>query len=417
MSFLKSSLTIQATTWLEHMLEECPRSKAFMNAYIHNQRVFPTEDTAWDWMRVVVLYDMPRQTDVLHTCIKAKGPVDELWRALDTGRTITMFDLPGLLVGGMTETTRNVFRVISTTYEIIFGRKDVLPLEDLIDDLCRQQAWITVSCLARAYVYGPTGEKRPLLHYAVLVRRLDVLRAILRALDAWGDGHQRQEIINLRGYENNTLLHLICAQEDSTWIKILLGAGANPLTMNDRGETAFHIEPTMEKMVILRRALERPTREWFDVLHDIVIIACERDDPSLLQNILDAGGDPNTPGAFDAALAADSVTCIPLLAAYGGDPNAIVEKHTPSRDVLRAWVNVGGRPIDSSRRLIRKLFGSEDPNRVLFLHALYDLDVPDISTYASRTDVGGIVSTLKRVIANSDITRAMQNALQLAQYK
>ena len=126
MSFLKSSLTIQATTWLEHMLEECPRSKAFMNAYIHNQRVFPTEDTAWDWMRVVVLYDMPRQTDVLHTCIKAKGPVDELWRALDTGRTITMFDLPGLLVGGMTETTRNVFRVISTTYEIIFGRKDVI---------------------------------------------------------------------------------------------------------------------------------------------------------------------------------------------------------------------------------------------------------------------------------------------------
>lgn len=411
MSFLRSSLTIQATTWLERLIEESPHLKPFLEAYIHNKRVTPTENTAWDWMRIAVLHEMPRQTDVIHACIKAKGPTDELWRALDTGRTITMFDLPEMLVGGMTQTTRNMFKVISCTYDIIFGRKDVLPLEDLIDDLCREQAWVTVSSLANAHVYGPTGEKRPLLHYAVLVRRLDVLRAVLRGLDAWGDGFQRTEIINMAGYKNETLLHLICAQEDTTWIKILLGAGANPLARNDAGETPFHIEPTLNKMELLKRALHQPTSEWFDVLHDMVVIAAGRGDATLLQAVLEVGGDPNTPGAFDAALGVDSATCITLLASYGGDPNCIEGKHTPSRDALRAWINVGGRPIDASRRLIRKLFGSEDPNRVLFLHALYDFDAEDMRMYAARVDVTAVIESIRSCRANCDMTVALQQAV------
>ena len=412
MSFLRSSLTIQASTWLERLIAEHTYLKSYLEAYIHNKRVLPTEETAWDWMRVTVLHEMPRQTDVLHACIKAKGPVDELWRALDTGRTITMFDLPEMLVGGMTPATRNLFKVISTTYDIIFGRKDVLPLEDLIDDLCRQQAWVTVSCLANAQVYGPTGEKRPLVHYAVLVRRLDVLRAILRALDAWGDNYQKSEIVNTYGYQNETLLHLVCTQEDTTWIKILLGAGANPLARDMNGRTPFHIEPTLDKMEILKRALPGPTTEWFDVLHDMVVIAAEKGDATLLQAVLDAGGDPNTPGAFDAALSIDSTTCITILASYGGDPNCIKGKHTPSRDALRAWINVGGRPVDTSRRLIRKLFGSEDPNRVLFLHALYDLDMEDMRVYASRVDVSGVVESIRFCRANCDITYALKEAVE-----
>ena len=411
MSFLRSSLTIQASTWLERLIGESTRLKPFLDAYMHNKRVTPTEETAWDWMRIAVLHEMPRQTDVIHACIRAKGPTDELWRALDTGRTITMFDPPDMLVGGMTAATRNMFKVISTTYDIIFGRKDVLPLEDLIDDLCREQAWVTVSCLANAHVYGPTGEKRPLIHYAVLVRRLDVLRAVLRALDAWGDAFQKEQIINTSGYNGETLLHLICAQEDTTWIKILLGSGANPLARNSNNLTPFHIEPTLDKMEVLQRALQHPTSEWFEVVHDMVVISARNGDATLLQAVLDVGGDPNTPGAFDAALEVNSTTCITLLASYGGDPNCVTGKHTPSRDALRAWINVGGRPVDTSRRLIRKLFGSEDPNRVLFLHALYDLDAEDMSVYASRVDVSGIIESIRMCRANCDMTVALQNVV------
>ena len=47
------------------------------------------------------------------------------------------------------------------------------------------------------HVYGPTGELKPLLHYAVLVRRLDVLRAVMHALDAWGDMDARTHIMNM----------------------------------------------------------------------------------------------------------------------------------------------------------------------------------------------------------------------------
>ena len=83
-------------------------------------------------------------------------------------------------------------------------------LEDLIDNLIRESAWVTLSSLANAHVYGPTGIKRPLLHYAVLVRRLDVLRAVLRSLDTWGDVIQREHIINTPGHRGETLLHLIC---------------------------------------------------------------------------------------------------------------------------------------------------------------------------------------------------------------
>ena len=408
MSFLKSSLAIQASTWLEHLIEESPHLKQFLKAYMHNQPVEPIPETAWDWMRVAVLHDMPRQTDVVHACLKAKAPADELWRALDTGRRITMFDMPSMLVGGMTNNTRGVFRVLSTAYDIIFGRKDVLPLEDLVDDLCRQEAWVTVSCLAHAHVYGPTGELKPLLHYAVLVRRLDVLRAVMRALDAWGDMDARTHIMNMRGHRDETLLHLICAQDDSTWVKILLGSGADPLAVDVDGKTPFHVSSSLEKMEVLKRALTHPTRAWFDVLHDMVIIAASRGDSTLLQAVLDAGGDPNMPGAFDAALEASSTPCVTLLAAYGGDPNNIEGKHTPPKDVLRAWMNVGGRPIDSSRRLVRKVFGSEDPNRVLFLHALYDLDVEDMQVYASRTDVSGILDAVRRIVSNSDTTTKMQ---------
>jgi len=408
MSFLRSSITIQATTWLEHLVEESPALKPFLKTYMRNQPIDPTPETAWDWMRVAVLHEMPRQSDVVHACLKAKAPADELWRALDTGRTITMFDMPSIMVGGMTEHTRGIFKVLSTTYDIVFGRKDVLPLEDLVDDLCRQEAWVTVSCLCHAHVYGPTGELKPLLHYAVLVRRLDVLRAVLRALDSWGDVSTRAHIMNMPGYDGQTLLHLICAQDDPTWVKILLGSGANPLAVDDNGKTPFHIEPTLEKMQVLKRALSQPTRAWFDVLHDIVIIAAEKGDATLLQAILDAGGDPNTPGAFDAALKACSTPCVTLLAAYGGDPNGIEGKHTPPKDVLRAWMNVGGRPIDSSRRLVRKVFGADDPNRVLFLHALYDLDVEDMRMYASRTDVSGILDAVRRIVSNTDTTSVMQ---------
>lgn len=411
MSFLRSSLTIQASTWLERLIEESPHLKPFLDAYMHNKRVDPVEDTAWDWMRIAVLHEMPRQTDVIHACIKAKGPTDELWRALDTGRTITMFDLPGMLVGGMTQTTRNLFEVLSLTYDTIFGRKDVLPLEDLIDNLIRESAWVTLSSLANAHVYGPTGIKRPLLHYAVLVRRLDVLRAVLRSLDAWGDVIQREHIINTPGHRGETLLHLICAQEDTLWVKILLGAGADPLAVDDDGHTPFHVEPTLEKMELLKRALSQPTVAWFNVLHDMVTIAAGRGDATLLQAVLDGGGDPNTPEAFDAALSVDSATCITLLASYGGDPNCVEGKHTPSKDALRAWINVGGRPVDRSRRLIRKLFGSEDPNRVLFLHALYDLDVEDMTVYASRVDVSAIIGSLRNCRANCDMTTALQNAV------
>ena len=412
MSFLKSALTIQAPTWLEKLVEELPAAKLYLDAYMHNKRVLPTPETAWDWLRVCVLHDMPRQTDVVHTCIRAKAPADELWRALNTGRTITMFDMPDMLVGGMTDTTRNVFRVLSCAYDIVFGRKDVLPLEDYIDSLCRQQAWVTVSCLAHAHVYGPTGVLRPLIHYAVLVRRLDVLRALLRALDVWGDGIVRQEIVNAPGHNGETLMHLICAQEDTTWIKILLASGADPFLRDAAGRTAFHVEPTLGKLEILKRPLQYPTREWFDVLHDMVLIACQQDDAGLLQAVLDAGGDPNMPGGFDAALEAESATCITLLARYGGDPNAVTWKHTPRRDTLRAWINVGGRPVDRSRILIRRLFGREDMARVLFLHALYDGDDEDVRYYASKGDVTDIIESILNIVPCCEMTRIMQCTLQ-----
>jgi hypothetical protein len=412
MSFLKSALTIQATTWLEKLLDELPTARVYLDAYMHNKRVLPTPETAWDWLRVCVLHDMPRQTQVVHACIRAQAPADELWRALATGRTITMFDMPDMLVGGMNDSTRRVFRVLSRAYEIIFGRKDVLPFEDDLDELCRQQAWVTVSCLAHAHVYGPTGELRPLMHYAVLVRRLDVLRALLRALDVWGDAIVRGEVVNMRGLNGETLMHLVCAQEDPMWTKILLTAGADPFARDAEGRTAFHVNPTHGKLEILKRAVRYPTREWFDVLHDLVVLAARRGDAPLLQAVLDAGGDPNAPGSFDAALEADSATCITLLAGYGGDPNAVLKKHTPSLDALRAWVNVGGRPVARSRLLVRKLFGREDMGRVLFINALYDFDAEDAAFFARQGDVADLVDFLKHAVPCCDETARMQDIVR-----
>jgi hypothetical protein len=338
MSFLKDdSPKIDTTTWLENIVSDWSDGPLAVNIIQNcNKTQFKNHINAgnnWMWFRVLMLSKVTFQLEWLEEIVKTGLPIDRSWVKMDTGQEITIFDINDSIEGGFEEKTKNLISDIFIIYEALFLKKPVQTVIDIITDYCEEQRWSELTIILMSHVYGPLNKIYPLFHYTVLLERYDILRALLTAATTLHKViHKKHETINfqkswvnLRGNDGGSILHLICEKNKPTWISYFLSIDANPLLTDFNGSTPFHVNTSQNKITILYNTLDVNEQDnWkLKYMHYFMLYAIQKNDPTLLNWLLEKGGDPNTEDLVLICLKNEYNKCLKVLLDFGADPNFI----------------------------------------------------------------------------------------------
>ena len=186
MSFLKDdSPKIDTTTWLENIVSEWTDGSLALNIIQNrNKTQFINHINAgnnWMWFRVLMLSKVTFQLEWLEEIVKTGLPIDKSWVKMDTGQEITIFDINDSIEGGFEEKTKNLISDIYIIYEVLFLKKPVQTVIDIITEYCDEQRWPELTIILMSHIYGPLNKIYPLFHYTVLLERYDILRSLLTA--------------------------------------------------------------------------------------------------------------------------------------------------------------------------------------------------------------------------------------------
>jgi len=343
MSLLKpSNDLISSDTWVERIKSEWDDSSTALNIIITNDETLFKEHlkrhNAWEWFRLLIMTDFPKQMQWLEKTVLNGVPVDRHWYQLDTGHQVTVFDLVDTVSGGIRDETRQLLLNIRTLYHILFLRQDVQSALDIVNELRDEKKWIELNVILSMNILGPLHACKPLLHYVVMLERYDLARGLLDAATTLQSEFKSQTFLNgwmnMKNDDGQTVLHITAVQRRESWAKWFISNGANPTVRDSNNKTPFHYAPILPYLDIFNNNGFHIS----DILDELLVDGCS--DSSSLEWILKNGGNANTPGCFDASVKKSEHLAI--LVKGGGDPTCVEPTRSWSPNAITCWLNWGG---------------------------------------------------------------------------
>lgn len=102
-------------------------------------------------------------------------------------------------------------------------------------------------------------------------------------------------VVNYRGYEGDTALHIVTKQRNLTWVKYLLGRKADPNIGDRQGDTPLIIasrigfRDAVEYMSVAGANLDATNRQGETAL----IVAVQQRQPAIVRVLLEGGANPD----------------------------------------------------------------------------------------------------------------------------
>ena len=348
MSLIKNTPEqVPAQSWLEQIGQNWA-GYSIAQVIVKNEQIEQFEkeleekpDETWKWFQLVCLTEVDWQLEWLEKVILKGIPIDKCWTQLGTGHQVTIFDLIETVEGGILPETRNIIKKISNIYEILFLRKDVQHVLDILNDLEEDKRWIEMNFILSCYVIGPLNDSKPMMHYIVFMERYDLVRGLLAAA-----ANLQQEFksttylkgwINMTCGEGGTVLHITSKQRRLSWTKWFIGNDADPLIRDIHNKTPFHYVIDKDYIQVMWDKLEKDKRN-FDLLNELVV--CGPENKETLCWLLENGADPNIKGSFKTASKYEGF--IKTLVEFGGDPTTVQPTDEWDKVSIVEWLECGG---------------------------------------------------------------------------
>ncbi len=351
MSILKPETdTIMCDIYLDRIKTEWDGSSVAINiietldedAYAANL----TRLNAWDWFRLILMIDFSEQLSWLEKTILHGIPIDGTWYQPATGHQATVFDIINNLDGGVRSETRSLLEDLNTAYRILFLRRDVQPVLDILESMGENKQWISLNILLSMYVNGPLQKPRPFLHYIVTMGRYDMARGCMSSAQDLQEAFKSKTFLdgwmNMKNEEGQTVIHLTAIGKRESWARWFVSNSANTLLRDSFYKTPYHYAPCLPYLEIFNTTGQHNS----DIMSEL--LEGEIPDLSSLKWILDHGGDPNSAGAFEHT----SPEQMKLLVLRGGDPSVIKPCTSWSRDKINVWLSHGGICTDGFAELL-----------------------------------------------------------------
>lgn len=362
------------TTLLDEILEEWSDGSLAHNIIKNKQTELFKEKlnttNAWMWFRLILMTETTHQLEWLETVILQGVPIDKPWKIANSGHQQTVFDLIDMVEGGISNHTRICIRNIRDIYQIIFLRRDIQPALDILNELSEDKSWLDLNFILSCYVIGPMNSPKPLLHYLVHMERYDLVRAMLMAATELHREFQSDTYlsgwINMTDDEGRTVLHITATQNRESWAKWFVSNDADPSIRDIYGKTAFHYAPKLPYINLFWQKIEPQST---DLLNELLVNGVQ--DVEALEWVLRNGANPNTDGAFEAALKSEGH--VTLLVKYGGDPTSVVPGPNVSSLVVVEWLCSGGSGgMNYAEMCIKHLTGQTSAEWICFLISLHN---------------------------------------------
>lgn len=343
MSLLKTSDdSTSSTVWLNRIKddwEDCERAVEIIQS--GEEGVFfehLTDKNAWNWFRTILMMDFPQQLQWLEKTILKGVAIDDTWHKIDNGHQVTVFDLLDSTVGGIRDETRQTLEHIRQIYTILFIRQEVQPALDILIDLEEDKYWIRLNVILSTHVLGPLQSTRPLLHYAVLMERYDLVRGLLSSATALQREFDSDTFLkgwmNMIDEEGRTVLHLTAIQKRESWSKWFVSNEADPTVLDVYGKSASHYAPTLPYV----STFYTNTRSGVKILNDILSTGVT--DLDTLKFMLKQGGRVSEPAALLKYL--KQPLCYAELMQKGIDPCLIQPDKTWTKEDTKLWLESHG---------------------------------------------------------------------------
>jgi len=379
MSIIKNTPEqVPAQSWLEQIAVEW-KDYGVVNVIINNRQVGQFEkklneqpvDT-WKWFQLVCLTDVPWQIEWLEKVILKGVPIDRCWTQLGTGHQVTVFDLIETVEGGIRPETRDIINKISNIYEILFLRKDVQHVLDILNDLEDQQSWLQMNFILSCYVLGPLNDPKPLMHYIVLMERYDLVRGLLSSASTlhaeFKSDTYLEGWINMTDEDGGTVLHITSKQRRLTWTKWFISNHADPLVRDIHNKTPFHYVIEKDYIQVFWDKLAKENQD-ITLLNELLV--CGPENIETLCWLLENGADPNTKGSFKTA--AKDKGFIKTLVAFGGDPTTVQPTEEWETESIVEWLECGGSGgMNYADFCLEHLTGIKTANWICFLISLHN---------------------------------------------
>ena len=343
MSLLKSSNnSTSSTVWLNRIKddwEDCERAVEIINS--SEEGVFLehlTEKNAWNWFRTILMVDFSQQLQWVEKTILKGVAIDDTWHKIDNGHQVTVFDVLHSTVGGIREETRQTLGYIQNIYTILFLRKEVQPALDILIDLEEEKYWIRLNVILSTHVLGPLQNTRPLLHYAVLMERYDLVRGLLNSATALQREFNSDTFLkgwmNMIDEEGRTVLHLTAIQKRESWSKWFVSNEADTSLLDIYGKSASHYAPIYPYI----STFHTNTRSGVKILNDILLNGVS--DLDTLKFILKSGGRVYESNVLIKYL--KHPLCYAELMQKGTDPCLIQPDNTWTTGEIKMWLKSNG---------------------------------------------------------------------------
>lgn len=372
MSLLKSSDdSTSSNVWLNRIKddwEDCEEAVKIIHS--GEEGVFLehlTEKNAWNWFRTILMVDFSQQLQWLEKTILKGVAVDDTWYKIDNGHQVTVFDLLDSTMGGIREETRQTLLHMRQIYTILFLRQEVQPALDILIDLEEEKYWIRLNVILSTHVLGPLQSTRPLLHYAVLMERYDLVRGLLSSATALQREFDSDTFLkgwmNMIDEEGRTVLHLTAIQKRESWSKWFVSNEADPTMLDIYGKSASHYAPILPYV----STFYTNTRSGVKMLNDI--LSAGVNDLETLKFILKHGGQVSEPSVLIKYL--NQPLCYTELMQKGTDPCLIQPDNTWSKENTKLWLSSHGVCKEGYERLLMEHYTvNKSPAWLCFLCCL-----------------------------------------------
>jgi len=104
-----------------------------------------------------------------------------------------------------------------------------------------------------------------------------------------------QHVVNYKGYDGDTALHIVTRKRELDWVGYLLKEGADPTIPDAKGDTALHIaasigfDQAVDYIIRMGGKVDTPNRRGETAL----IIAVQQRQPKIVEMLLKAGANPD----------------------------------------------------------------------------------------------------------------------------